>query len=178
MEVDLCPTAYRSSSLTEARSLDEPCVKPKTSMSPVESSDSPVESSFVLKVTDSPVESSIVLNVADSPVESSFVNIAVIVQFIVKSSGIHVDYVGDGKVLVMPMSHSHPNRSGHEALHRGLYSPPGILPRIQLESWNSARLITEFDIPAESAWNIMGIVFLFLCLVIPYRVQPDSMKKK
>jgi len=37
---------------------------------------------------------------------------------------------------------------------RGLYSPPGILPRIWLESWNSARLISEFDIPVESAWNI------------------------
>jgi len=52
----------------------------------------------------------------------------------------------------------------------GPYSPPGILPRIRLESWNSARLILEFDIPAESAWNIMGILFLLLCLVIPYRV--------
>jgi len=36
----------------------------------------------------------------------------------------------------------------------------------------------EFDIPAESAWNIMGIVFLLLCLVIPYRVQPNFMGKK
>jgi len=37
---------------------------------------------------------------------------------------------------------------------------------------NSTRLVTEFDIPAESAWNIMGIGF-----VIPHRLQPDSRKK-
>jgi len=61
---------------------------------------------------------------------------------------------------------------------RGLYSPPGIPPGIRLQSRNSARLITEFDIPAESAWNIMGIVFVLLCLVIPYRVRPHSVKKK
>jgi len=61
---------------------------------------------------------------------------------------------------------------------RGLYSPPGIPPGIRLESRNSARLITEFDILAESARNIMGIMFLLLCLVIPYRVRPESMKKK
>ena len=60
----------------------------------------------------------------------------------------------------------------------GLYSPPGIPPGIRLESRNSAGLILEFDIPAESAQNIMGIVFLLLCLVIPYRVRPQSMKKK
>jgi len=59
-----------------------------------------------------------------------------------------------------------------------LYSPPGILPGIQLESRNSARLISEFDILVESAQNIMGIVFLLLCLVILYRVQPKSGKKK
>jgi len=52
----------------------------------------------------------------------------------------------------------------------GLYSPPGIPPGIWLESRNSGGLITEFDILAESAWNIMGIVFILLCLVIPYRV--------
>jgi len=56
---------------------------------------------------------------------------------------------------------------------RGLYSPPGIPPGIRLESQNSTGLI--FDIPAESAQNIMGIVFLLLCLVIPYRVRPDDM---
>ena len=61
---------------------------------------------------------------------------------------------------------------------RGLYSPPGIPPGIRLESRNSAGLITEFDIPAESARNIMGIMFLLLCLVIPYRVRPESIKKK
>jgi len=60
----------------------------------------------------------------------------------------------------------------------GLYSPPGILPAIRLESQNSARLISEFDILAESAQNIMGIVFLLLCLVILYRVRPESVKKK
>jgi len=60
----------------------------------------------------------------------------------------------------------------------GLYSPPGIPPGIQLESRNSAGLISEFDIPAESARNIMGFVFLLLCLVIPYRVRPESVKKK
>ena len=32
----------------------------------------------------------------------------------------------------------------------------------------------EFDIPAESARNIMGIM---LCLVIPYRVRPETVKK-
>jgi len=52
----------------------------------------------------------------------------------------------------------------------GLYSPPGIPPGIRLQSQNSAGLIMEFDIPAESAWNIMGIVFVLFCLVIPYRV--------
>jgi len=60
----------------------------------------------------------------------------------------------------------------------GLYSPPGIPPGIWLQSQNSTGLIMEFDIPAESARNIMGIVFLLLCLVIPYRVRPNSMKKK
>jgi len=60
----------------------------------------------------------------------------------------------------------------------GLYSPPGIPPGIRLQSQNSTRLITEFDIPVESAWNIMGIVFVLLCLVIPYRVRPHSVKKK
>jgi hypothetical protein len=39
----------------------------------------------------------------------------------------------------------------------GLYSPPGIPPGIRLESRNSTGLITEFDIPAESTRNIMGI---------------------
>jgi len=63
-------------------------------------------------------------------------------------------------------------------MHRGLYSPPGILPGIRLQSQNSTGLIIEFDIPVESAWNIMGIVFVLLCLVIPYRVQPHSVKKK
>jgi len=66
----------------------------------------------------------------------------------------------------------------HSPDGRGLYSPPGILPGIRLESRNSTGLILEFDIPAESAWNIMGIVFLLLCLVIPYRVRPKSVKKK
>ena len=60
----------------------------------------------------------------------------------------------------------------------GLYSPPGIPPGIRLESWNSAGLITEFDILAESAQNIMGIGFVLLCLVIPYRVWPHPVKKK
>jgi len=46
----------------------------------------------------------------------------------------------------------------------GLYSPPGIPPGIWLESWNSTGLISEFDIPVESAWNIMGIVFLLYVL--------------
>jgi len=54
--------------------------------------------------------------------------------------------------------------------NQGLYSPPGIPPRIQLESQNSAGLIMEFDILVEAAWNIMGIGFLLLCLVILYRV--------
>ena len=63
-------------------------------------------------------------------------------------------------------------------LKGGLYSPPGISPGIRLQSRNSAGLITEFDIPAESARNIMGIVFLLLCLVILYRVRPNSVKKK
>jgi hypothetical protein len=63
----------------------------KSSSSPVQSS--PVESSFVLSMTDSPVS----------------------VQYVVKSSGVqwnplestgvHVDYVGEGKVLVH-MHHS------------------------------------------------------------------------
>jgi len=61
---------------------------------------------------------------------------------------------------------------------RGLYSPPGIPPRFRLQSRNSAGLIMEFDIPVESAWNIVGIVFVLLCLVIPYRVRPHSVKKK
>jgi len=56
-------------------------------------------------------------------------------------------------------------------LNGGLYPPPpGILPGIRLQSRNSTGLIMEFDIPAESARNIMGIVFVLLCLVIPYRV--------
>jgi len=50
--------------------------------------------------------------------------------------------------------------------------------RSLLSPWYSARLISEFDILAESARNIMGIVFLLLCLVIPYRVRPESVKKK
>jgi len=34
-----------------------------------------------------------------SPVESRFVNTVMMVQYIVKSSGVHVDCMGDGKVL-------------------------------------------------------------------------------
>ena len=73
-----------------------------------------MESSFALKVADSPVESSFVLKVAGSPVESSFVPVCSEVSIIewspvkssgvqwypLESSGVHVDYVGDGKVLV------------------------------------------------------------------------------
>jgi hypothetical protein len=46
----------------------------------------------------------------------------------------------------------------------------------ELESWNSAGLNTEFDIPAECAQNLTGIVFFLLCLIIPYRVRLDSVK--
>jgi len=53
-----------------------------------------------------------------------------------------------------------------------------LVARSLLSPWYSAGLVSEFDIPAESAWNIMGIVFLLLCLVIPYRVRPKSVKKK
>jgi hypothetical protein len=35
----------------------------------------------------------------------------------------------------------------------------------------------EFGIPVEWAQNIMRIAFLLLCLVSPYRVPPDSVKK-
>jgi hypothetical protein len=65
----------------------------------------------------------------------------------------------------------------HFQIWRGLYSPPGIPPGIRLESRNSAGLITEFDILADFAWNITGIAFWLICLVSPYRVPPDSVKK-
>ena len=57
---------------------------------------------------------------------------------------------------------------------RGLYSPPGIPPRIPLESRNSAGLIPEFDIPPDCAQNITRMVFYSVCLVSPYRVPLDS----
>ena len=59
---------------------------------------------------------------------------------------------------------------------RGLYSPLLIPPGIPLESWNSTGLDPEFDILWDCAWNIMGMVFLLLCLVSPYRVPLDSVK--
>jgi hypothetical protein len=57
------------------------------------------------------------------------------------------------------------------------YSPPLTLTGIPLQSQNSARLFTEFDIPKEWAQNIVGIAFLLLFLVSPDRVPPDSVKK-
>jgi hypothetical protein len=56
-------------------------------------SHSPVESSFVLSIADSPVQSSGVQSspVQWSPVQSRFVIIVIMVQYIVKSTGIHWD---------------------------------------------------------------------------------------
>jgi hypothetical protein len=49
--------------------------------------------------------------------------------------------------------------------------------KVLLESQNSTGLFMEFGIPVEWAQNIMGIAFLLLCLVSPYRVPPYSVKK-
>ena len=58
----------------------------------------------------------------------------------------------------------------------GLYSPPGILPGIPLESRNSAGLIPEFDIPPDCGWNITRMIFYLLCLESLCRVPLDSVK--
>ena len=57
---------------------------------------------------------------------------------------------------------------------RGLYSPPGIPPRIPLESRNSAGLFTEFGIPADCTRNIHGIHFSWICLIILGSVRCGS----
>jgi hypothetical protein len=68
----------------------------------------------------------------------------------------------------------HDDSTQRQCHTRGLYSPPGIPPGIWLESWNSARLIMEFDILVESTWNITGIHLFYFTLIIPCPVRHDS----